>query len=186
MCVPVWKPANLEQPDLENIHYFMPPRHATNYVQGVLLSTSQTRYSSLPLPYQIHWPRSFSYMWILGNSSIKEKQKLHLSRSKELGVPLSVQICVWVWQKKKHILNTGSEACGTWPEAGFFPPGWLRKQTYGSGPSFVARFVLYIYVVLSRMGRENNLICPYAALCHCWLEYLILNKAIARRACALS
>ena len=53
--------------------------------------------------------------------------------SKQLRVPLRFRIRDWVWQGKKPVLNTGTEACGTWPPEtewrGWIFFSWLVTKT---------------------------------------------------------
>ena len=72
--------------------------------------------------------------------SIKEKHKLPLFRSKQLRVPIPVSNLFLGLAEKKSSLKYQYRSLWnvtTWRlsgEAGFFFPGWLRKQTHGSGP----------------------------------------------------
>ena len=88
--------------------------------------------------------KSRNYYWVGWDWKIEKKQKLYLFRSSELHVPISFES---VGRKKKPVLNTGTEACETWPPGKgwnlfFLFSSWL-KQTHGSGScSFVARLLL--------------------------------------------
>ena len=77
----------------------------------------------------------------------EEKQKLHLFWWRALCATQCLNLCLGLAGKKSlssrlqlSKLNTGTEACETWPlttsgppgEAGIFFPGWLPKQTHGS------------------------------------------------------